>query len=194
MEFFGQHDNVDTDEFSDFEKAMEDTVVLLAARESKKRAERINTDSGELPETIIQTDLLELNHMVYHVLNNSVTVSGNIQVIDEGDESESQFVSEVSGRFDGFADSYRNNSVNYDYLMTVLIDEDGNFRTGDVESDTDEFFKPVIIQARPSEVFLKFDTMHPVRARAILETSFSNSFNKTMDGDSPNSPIDILSM
>jgi hypothetical protein len=177
MEFFGQHDNADTDGFSDFEKAMEDTVVLLAARESKKRAERINNDSGELPEATIQTDLLELNHMVYHVLNQSVTVSGNIQVVYDGDESASQFVSEVSGRFDGFADSYRNNSVNYDYLMTVLIDEEGNFRTGDIDSDTTEFFKPVIIQARPSEVFLKFDTIHPVRARAILETSFSSTLH-----------------
>jgi hypothetical protein len=181
-EFFKSSDNQEAEySFSDFQKAMEDTVVIAAAFDAKRRADNINNGNDSMVPETIQRHLLELDQMVSHVLNGGVTVSGKMQKCEDGDSSEFFMVSEVVGVFEGFVASYREDKVSFDYVLSTPINE----VTGEIftieaiekASDNEEGirYSSQRVQAIPGEVFMEFEHMHPVQARAILETAYPDT-------------------
>jgi hypothetical protein len=181
MEFFDQYDNEDTEGFSDFEKAMEDTVVLVAAREAKRHAAELN-ERSEIQIEEIESIVSKLDGMVSHVMNQQVRLSGSVKLYDQTDDSDSFFIHQTTGKFEGFWPTDRDDEISFDYLFSVPVDEFGNV----IQEDDDRDLEPgqytiSKVQAAPSNVFMKFDRMHPVQARAILETAYPASL-KDIDG------------
>jgi hypothetical protein len=182
IEFFDSSAKPEAETFTDFEKSMEDTVFLAAAREAKRREEALN-GVGHDEESLRQEGgmvIHELDQMVSHVYGTEVVVSGMVQGASDGDESEYTFVQEVKGKFDGFYTSYRDgNKINFDAMIIAVVNQEtGQFITTDTTMDEDESYEAKTIQVRPLEVFMKFERMHPIRARAILQTTHPDTLEE----------------
>jgi len=189
MDFFDTYENSDDGSFSEFQKAMEDTVVIAASNEAKRRADLINLNgSDETDEDEnVSKHLDELNAMVPHVMHSEVTLAGRMQRCIRGDDSEFFIAQETPGQFHGFVSSRRDDLLHFDLAFAVPIETETDevltterITAAAEEGETLEY-STQLVQAVPGEVFVEFNNMHPIRAKAILETTYPDTLRDIDD-------------
>lgn len=161
--------------FSDFEKAMDDTIVTAAGKEAVDRSHAMSQEEA-LSDAQTDQNTIELDGMVDHALDSATDISGLVRLYRLGPESAQQSVQDVFGTFKGFIISRRNGRVEYDYVFSGFSDSDDillsrtqyyEMKNGGRESS----IKTETFTARPGDTYMNFDYVHPVRALAWLTVS-----------------------
>ena len=166
------------DQYTPIEKALEETTVLATGKEAMRRAVIVNAEDGEVLHTneAYDDNTRELDMVVKYLMGSSTKLTGMVQITQEGDESEYQFVDEAEADFQGFVISRRGGALHYDYLFNCIIDENKRVLTNEeiIErtGEEDASLQKVRVQAPVDKVFMRFHEMHSIRAAAILETSY----------------------
>ncbi len=171
-------DDFDTTSAEEFEKATVDTVVIAVGQEAKGRTRpaKENELDGSLFENFDEVTR-ELDKKVAHVMATTVDFSGMVQLAHLGDESELVEVTNGFGEFQGFTASLRSDKVEYDFLFKVTLDQFAQVLSRqDIEGYINDGRESELViasaQARPDNVGMKFDVIHPTRALAWLSISY----------------------
>ena len=171
FEDFSELSNV----FSDFEKAMEDTNVTAAGRQA---ADRSHAMSEEEAAALNQTDAntIELDALVDHAIDSGADISGQVRLFSRGADSAPVVAQDAYGSFKGFIISRRGGRIEYDYVFAGFTNGDGTIlsRTEYHEltaAGEGDQIRTDSLLARPGDVYMNFDYVHPVRAFAWLTVS-----------------------
>ena len=161
--------------FSDFEKAMDDTIVTAAGKEAVDRSHAMTEQEAH---STAQTDqnTIELDGMVDHALDSATDVSGAVRLYRLGPKAPLQNVQDAFGTFKGFIISRRDRRVEYDYVFSGFSDSEDVLlsRTQYYEmknSGREDDIKSETFTARPGDTYMNFDYVHPIRALAWLTVS-----------------------
>lgn len=165
------------DDYTTLEKALEETVLIAAGKEAKRRAAQVNAANDDIlySDSIVDENTKELDIVVKYLLDEAVYVSGNVRDSTEALDAPVSYVDRISAKFQGFVVSRDDFQVSYDYVFSGVVNDEGQYLSDQQIRDEIErgarcerrFFR-----AKTDQVFMEFGAMHPMRALAILQTSY----------------------
>ena len=174
---------------SDFEKAFGDTVIQDATQEAKERAMKLDMSGSMLDiEMRTEKDVNELNNKVWHAIDTTAKITGIVSTFygSDGIASRSLSTDDVPVDFKGFVSRYDYEAgvVHYDYAFTAAYNPQKDQLLSSeninevIENDEMSDFVEIVISAKPEEVFVEYDVIHPVRAQAWLELSYPHTLRE----------------
>lgn len=167
-------EKLEFDDFSLEQRAMEDVRVIAAGREAQRWEMAVNARKKLLISDEENEKLIELDKLIPHVMNTPVNASGYARlVMADNSLTEPQKIEGLMGEFRGFYANVVPEGVKLSYGIAAFVD----MSTVKILTPTElalfegdkRTLRQSVCMVDINGAVLDFSTIHPDRARAILE-------------------------